>query len=239
MQKSKFFWITGAVLSFAVVLLMFNVFVGIRKTSEAMSDTDLKNDKGIVVIDAGHGGFDPGCVFSGTEEKWINLEIAIYLRDIFSAHGYTVVMTRTDDTTMADDNSSSRKRTDTHNRAELVDSFSDAVMISIHQNSFTRDKSQHGTQLFYGMKNEESKLLAECIMASVVADLQPDNVRPLKQGTSSIYILKTVSSPIALVECGFMTNSAELAELKDSEYCRKVAYCIFLGYEDYLNARER
>ena len=146
-------------------------------------------------------------------------------------------MTREDDTTLADE-TGERKKTDTHNRAALFDSFADAVTISIHQNSF-RDSSQHGTQLFYGVKNDESKLLASCIMASVVETLQYDNDRPLKEGTSSIYILKNVSAPIVLVECGFMTNREELEKLKDNEYCRRMAYSIFLGYESYLTARQR
>ncbi len=236
-KRKAAFWLVYAA-ALCATLLMLSAAFGVSRAVSAQAGPVSVYDRGVVIIDAGHGDFDPGCVAAdGTQEKDINLTIALCLRDIFSAHGYKTVMTRTDDTTMADYGSGHAKRTDTLNRAALFDSFADAVTISIHQNSFS-DPTQHGTQLFYGVKNDESPLLAECIMQSVVSVLQPDNTRPLKQGTSSIYILKNVSSPIVLVECGFMTNPDELALLKDREYCKKIAYCIFCGYEDYLAARE-
>ena len=190
----------------------------------------------VIVIDAGHGDFDPGKVASdGTREKDINLSIALKLYDIFTANGYTAVLTRSDDTTLADKSATSvstKKKTDTHNRVKYADSFTDSVLISIHQNSYT-ESSSHGTQLFYGTKNDESKLLAEAIMGSVVDKIQPENTRPLKEGTSSIYILVNTKAPTVLVECGFMTNSEELKKLKDEEYQRRMAFSIFLGYLDY------
>ena len=194
----------------------------------------------VIVIDAGHGDFDPGAIaHDGTLEKDLNLHIALKLADFFRANGFTVVMTRTDDVTMTGNGPSeatSRKRNDTQNRAALSDSFSNAVMISIHQNAFS-DRSQHGTQIFYGQKNEHSKAIAEAIQASMARYLQPDNERKCKRGYDSIYILKTVENPLVMIECGFITNRDELELLKDSEYQQKLAFCIFLGYIDYLNAQ--
>lgn len=238
MPKRRIIFFSVYIMVFSAALLMLNAAFGVASTASAQVQGVTAADRGVVIIDAGHGDFDPGCVAAdGTEEKWINLRIATYLRDIFGAHGYKTVMTRTDDTTLADYGGGHVKRTDTLNRAALFDSFADAVTISIHQNSFS-DSSQHGTQLFYGVKNDESRILAEYIMQSVTSALQPDNSRPLKQGTSSIYILKNVESPIVLVECGFMTNGDELELLKDNEYCKKIAYCIFCGYEEYITARD-
>lgn len=190
----------------------------------------------VIIIDAGHGDFDPGAIASDrTEEKDINLQIALKLADIFRTGGYRVVMTRTDDTTLSGKGPSeslSRKRSDTQNRAYLADSFDDAVMISIHQNTFS-DRSQHGTQVFYGQKNEQSKPIAEAIMLSIVGNVQPDNERKCKEGYDSIYILRAVKNPVVMVECGFITNNGELQMLKDYEYQQKLAFCIFLGYCEY------
>ncbi len=191
--------------------------------------------KRVIVIDAGHGDFDPGAVVDGQDEKELNLAIALALRDYFEAGGYVVVMTRTDDTTLAKsgpDTSSSLKTADTRNRSILADSIADAVMISIHQNAFS-DRSQHGTQVFYGTKSPKSEAIAESIQQAVHSHLQPENQREIKRGTDSIYILVHTQAPTVLVECGFMTNAEELAKLSDPEYQKKIAYCIYLGYLEF------
>lgn len=189
----------------------------------------------VIVIDAGHGDFDPGAVVGGVEEKDINLAIALELRDLFRAGGYTVVMTREDDTTLADKGPRagvSKKTADTRNRSSLADSFPDAVLLSIHQNAYS-DASQHGTQVFYGTKDERSKAIAQAIQTSVQASLQPENEREVKRGTDSIYILVHTEAPTVLVECGFMTNADERAKLLDGEYQKQMAWCIYLGYCEY------
>ena len=192
----------------------------------------------VIVIDAGHGDFDPGAIAADkTEEKKLNLQISKKLADIFRVHGYIVVMTRSDDTTLSGNGPStspSRKKSDTQNRAYLADSFENAVVISIHQNTFS-DRSQNGTQVFYGQKNEHSELIAEAIKEAVKRNLQPDNERECKRGYDSIYILRTVENPIVMVECGFITNYNELENLKNDEYQTKIAFCIFIGYLDYAN----
>jgi N-acetylmuramoyl-L-alanine amidase len=192
----------------------------------------------VIVIDAGHGDFDPGAIaFDKTEEKDLNLQISLKLADIFRAHGYTVVMTRSDDTTLSGtgpSTSPSRKKSDTQNRAYLADSFENAVVISIHQNTFS-DRAQHGTQVFYGQKNAQSELLAETIRDAVKKNLQSDNERECKRGYDSIYILRTVENPIVMVECGFITNQGDLENLKNDEYQTKIAFCIFIGYQSYAN----
>lgn len=231
-MKSKLLFFEIVVLSVTLALII-NV---VGSFAIQVSSTTPYYAEQVIVIDAGHGDFDPGKVASdGTREKDINLSIALKLYDIFTANGYTAVLTRSDDTTLADKSATSvstKKKTDTHNRVKYADSFTDSVLISIHQNSYT-ESSSHGTQLFYGTKNDESKLLAEAIMGSVVDKIQPENTCPLKEGTSSIYILVNTKAPTVLVECGFMTNSEELKKLKDEEYQRRMAFSIFLGYLDY------
>ncbi|MEG2234663.1 MAG: N-acetylmuramoyl-L-alanine amidase [Oscillospiraceae bacterium] len=232
---------------YAICMLMIitAVFVSVYRLTSSLttyvnSMAPLKKNT-VIVIDAGHGDFDPGAVSNRVEEKGINLDIALSLRDIFEAHGYIVIMTRTEDTTLADNGpitSSSAKRADTCNRVALVDALEDSVLISIHQNAF-HDHAQHGTQVFYGTQNSESELLAESIQKSVISKMQPDNKREAKKGTSSIYILVKTKAPTVLVECGFITNNAEREKLVDSNYQRQIAYSIFLGYTDYEKNKEQ
>ncbi len=235
-MKKNIFLRVGAVALIAVLFLR----VGGGYAVQVAAQRPYYNET-VVVLDAGHGDFDPGAVArDGSEEKDVNLAITLKLRDIFEANGFAVAMTRTDDITMADEDASSvsaRKKTDTRNRVALAESFSDAVLISIHQNAFA-DASQHGTQMFYGTCSEDSKRLAQSLMDSVVTHVQPDNTRPLKKGTDSIYILVHTHTPTVLVECGFITNDGERARLRDETYQRQLAYAIFLGYLDYLNAPE-
>lgn len=230
-KKSSLFDLTCIALGMTCVALCLNVFTGLSQKIAASSPT---NGERVIVIDAGHGDFDPGAVAAdGTQEKGINLSIALQLRDLFLLNGYTVVMTREDDTTLDDPaDGLSAKTSDTRNRSALADSFGDAVFISIHQNAFA-DTSQHGTQVFFGTRNERSEPLAKAIMASVVAHVQPDNRRETKRGTDSIYILTHTNAPTVLVECGFMTNEQELALLKDETYQKQLAWAVFLGYLDY------
>ncbi len=189
----------------------------------------------VIVIDAGHGDFDPGAVSGNVQEKQINLSIALALRDYFEAGGYTVVMTRTGDTTLAQsgpDKSTNAKTADTHNRAALADSFHDSVLISIHQNAYA-DNTQHGTQVFYGVLNPRSEALAQAVQQRVCAALQPDNRREIKRGTDSIYLLMHTKAPTILVECGFITNPQEREQLLDETYQRQVAYAVYMGYTEY------
>ena len=192
-----------------------------------------------VIVDAGHGDFDPGALGAdGTQEKVLNLEIALKLCDMLRMLGFHVVSTRSGDETLAAEDAVSiaaKKRTDTHARAALAESYADCVYLSIHLNAFS-DRAQNGAQLFYGTLDERSELLCECIQASFVRLLQPQNKRQVKQGTDSVYLLTHTKAPIALVECGFITNEQELQLLKSDAYQQKVAFAICAGLCDYLEA---
>ena len=236
MTRPVLFIISMVLIAVITCGLFANLFVGLSKKAEVSSAGYLNS---LVVIDAGHGGFDPGAVYGGRDEKDINLAIALQLQQLFEAAGYTVIMTRTADNSTESDSSlslSERKTSDIHNRVKIAEEYPNCTFISIHQNSFS-DRRQWGTQVFYGVKNSLSKPLADYIMDSVKGMLQPDNKRQPKAGTGSIYILKNCPVPTVLVECGFMTNEAELKRLNDTDYIKKISFCIFTGYlkyEEYL-----
>ncbi len=190
-----------------------------------------------IIVDAGHGGEDGGAIgLDGTVEKNINLDIALKLEKLLKFYGFNVIMTRTQDVMTCDDGLDSlrkRKVSDIHNRFDLIQKNPDAIFISVHQNKF-EDSSQHGTQVFYSANNEESKLLAEAIQASIVSSLQPKNDRVVKKSGSGIYLLYHAEIPAVLVECGFISNSDELKKLKDDSYRMKLAILIADGLIKYL-----
>ncbi len=189
-----------------------------------------------VIIDAGHGGFDGGAVAEdGTPEKDINLQIAKSLRDFLELYNFNVVMTRESDVSTASDDAKGNKKTsDLYNRLKLMGEYENAIFVSIHLNKFT-STAVSGAQTFYSQKTENSERLALSVHSSIINMLQPENERQIKKGTSSIYLLKNALCPAIIVECGFLSNKAELQKLKDENYQRMMAFCIFCGIMDYSN----
>jgi len=190
------------------------------------------------LANSAHGGFDGGAVANdGTVEKDINLEISLILCDFLRAGGYDVILTRQSDVSTDDvetDRISTRKKSDLKNRLELMKDYEDAVFVSIHLNKFTTSAA-NGSQIFYSDNCEESKILGEHIQKKIVSMLQPYNTRVNKKATSSTYILYNATIPAVLVECGFLSNSAELKKLKNKEYQTQMAFCIFCGINEYFS----
>lgn len=221
---------------FLIILsaMLYFTFMANSSADGVMTKPVLKQT---VIIDAGHGGDDGGAIgIDGTVEKDINLDIALKLEKLLKFYGFDVIMTRTEDIMTCDDGLDSlrkRKVSDIHNRFDVLEKNPDAVFISIHQNKF-EDNSQHGTQVFYSGNNDESKLLAESIQNSIVSVLQPDNSRVVKKSGSGIYLLYHAKLPAVLVECGFISNSAEVKRLNDEKYRMKIAILIADGLIKYL-----
>ncbi len=191
-----------------------------------------------VVIDSGHGGKDPGKIAAdGTLEKDINLAIALKLQKYLEAADINVIMTRTSDEGLYDPNASNKKAQDMKNRIAIMEKSNADMAISIHQNSYS-DSSIHGAQVFYYSTSTESKALAEILQKILVSDLDPDNHRKAKSN-DSYYLLKKTPLPIAIVECGFLSNGTEAALLKSESYQDKAAWTIHLGILQYLNQQHK
>ncbi len=188
-----------------------------------------------IVIDAGHGGPDSGAVAAdGTTEKDINLRVALQLRDMLRVLGFSVEMTRETDCAVLDaqDNGSRGwKSRDMHNRLQKFDAAQ--LVLSIHQNKFPQTQYS-GTQVFYGTKHTSSQLLAETIQQQVVQWLQPQNTRKIKAAGDTIFLLDKTVTPAVIVECGFLSNTAELERLKNSEYCQQMAFAVCCGALTYM-----
>lgn len=193
------------------------------------------------MVNSAHGGFDGGAVANdGTVEKDINLEICLTLENMLSQNGYEVIMTRTGDTATDSTESekiATRKKSDLKNRLALMTKYPDAVFVSVHLNKFTTSAA-NGSQVFYSGRDDASKELGEMIQRSIVRLLQPENTRVNKKATSSTYLLYNATIPAVLVECGFLSNTAELARLKNPEYQRQIAFGIFCGITEFFYNKE-
>ena len=195
----------------------------------------------VIVIDAGHGGEDGGTSghLGGREilEKHLNLDVAQRLCTLLTDAGYTVVMTRTEDRLLYDrdvDYNGRKKALDMAARLHLTQQAADpdgALFVSIHMNSFPQSEYR-GLQVYYSSNSADSRILAQSIQDTAREQLAPDNHRAIKEG-ENIYLLKNLSCPAVLVECGFLSNPDECAALATEEYQNRVAYVIFCALREY------
>lgn len=206
--------------------------------SPALTASFKENSLPTIILDAGHGGFDGGAVAEdGTVEKDINLIISLQLGDMLRSAGYNVILTRQTDTSTdskEEGSTASRKKSDLKNRLELMKKHPDAIFVSIHLNKFTTSAAR-GSQVFYSGNHPDSKRLSDHIQTLIVSLLQPENTRVNKLATSSTYLLYNATVPAVLVECGFLSNKAELQLLKDGLYQQKMAFSIFCGINRYFS----
>lgn len=192
-----------------------------------------KTTSPVVVIDAGHGGMDPGKVgVSGALEKEINLAIAKELKELLEQNDITVVMTRTDDNGLYSDTDRNKKSADMQARIRLLAEASPVLAVSIHQNSFT-DSQSRGAQVFYYESSLEGKRGAELIQETMKRELADGNHRIAKANTS-YYMLKKSPCPLVIVECGFLSNPQEEQLLMTENYQRKVAWAVHFGVLEWV-----
>lgn len=227
--------------------IVASLFVGIsvlkikNSSIEVMSSMPITNK--VVVIDAGHGGIDPGSM-NGDQtilEKDINLEITLKLRDLIESSGGVVVLTRDDDSSLyVDDGNKTIKQKyneNLRNRRSLIKESNADMFISIHMNALSGVKNAskyYGAQTFYSTTNENSESLAKIVQGELKRILDENNKRQIKSGSDK-YILKDNPMPSILIECGFLSNEKEAKLLTDEKYQDKVAWAIYVGIQKYFS----
>lgn len=183
----------------------------------------------VVILDAGHGGEDCGAVgVNGVFEKDLNLSIAFCLRDLLAEAGVNVEMTRTEDRllyTKEQDIKGQRKINDLKNRLLFARTYEDAIFVSLHMNKFSHPTS-FGTQVWYS-DHDDARELAKKMQTDIIQVLQPKNHRKIKPCDSSMYLLYRSMHPAVLVECGFLSNDAECAQLCQSDYQKQLSFVLF------------
>lgn len=229
--------------SVSIVLGLFFILgiLQISDTSKYMSvnGNNIESKKIKVIIDPGHGGVDCGAVASdSTLEKDINLQIALMLEEMLKMAGAETILTRESDMSIHDITATTiraKKVSDIHNRFKIIEENPEYIFVSIHQNTYS-DSKYKGAQLFYSPNNPESVELAKSIQNSFSANLQKDNEREIKKCTTDVYLVYHAKSTAVLCECGFISNAEELNNLKNPEYQKQIAFCIFKGILDYYSS---
>ena len=192
-----------------------------------VSGENVKKGKTIVALDAGHGGDDPGKIgVNNAEEKEINLEIAEQVKALLEEEEIEVLMTREDDTMLAKEADTNKKVQDMKARVQKINEAAPALVVSIHQNSYS-EESIHGAQVFYYTHSEAGKKAAE-IMQKELLSVDPENTRQAK-ANDTYYLLKRTEVPTIIVECGFLSNYEEAEKLIYPEYQKQLSQAIVKG----------
>lgn len=234
MKQEKRYEMMIRIMAALLLVLSVNFVVQQRSIRTSSEQVVTEKKKPCVVIDAGHGGADPGKVgINGALEKDINLEIAKKLQMFLELEDVNVILTRDSETGLYDEDASNKKVQDMKRRVAIIEEADPVLTISIHQNSY-HEEYVHGAQTFYYANSEQSKILAEQIQQMLLKEIDPKNTRVAKSN-DSYYLLKKTSSPIVIVECGFLSNSEEAQKLESDYYQEKLAWAIHIGILQYIN----
>lgn len=231
-------------LAFSIILCAFTAAAALQPTGVLFvqaTGSSGKTKGPVIVIDAGHGGEDCGAVgMDGIYEKKLNFEISMCLYRLFCAAGYQTIMTRTEDKLLYTEEQNipgKRKIYDLFNRVEILNSYDDAIFISIHMNDFSSQSAQ-GLQVWYKSGDEYSRGLAQAVKKQMVASLQPGNHRPIMESTSAIYVLTNSAHPALLVECGFLSNPTDCEKLQDVMYQKELSLAVFCAMIVYIETNK-
>lgn len=227
----------NAVLILLILFLSIAIF-SIDGGATPIAETIKEKSGPVVVVDAGHGGEDPGVVsnYSSLAEKDLNLRIAQLLKDYLEQDGYTVYMTRTEDILNYPAGTKDiyqKRKHDLNNRKKLIDESGADIAISIHMNGFS-DTKYYGAQTFYPPSSTDSERLAKTIQNAIVSVVDPTNKRVALLKKERILIFRNLKVPTALVECGFLSNTQDEAKLKTLEYQELIVKGIKEGVDNFF-----
>lgn len=185
-----------------------------------------------LIIDAGHGGDDGGAVSpGGMLESTINLAVAERIDYLAAFFGVKTVMTRQSHEIAYSQAASTireRKAEDQHARLELINSTSNAVFLSIHQNEFTSPEPFGGQALYAGTKGSEE--FGKKLQVLLVEHLIEGNRRSAERIQETILLMNNIECPAVLVECAFLSNPTEESLLQTDTYRTKIATVLTAGY---------
>jgi len=224
-------------------LLTVIVFIGIAMWGSRTTTTIAQNlpvkRQNTIVIDAGHGGIDGGATScSGVLESKLNLDIALKLESVMQLLGFDTVMIRTTDTSIYTEGNTiaSQKVSDLKERVRIVNETPNALLVSIHQNTFP-DGRYSGAQVFYGGA-DESKTLAQTLQSNFNQTLCRGSNRKSKKA-DGVYLMQNIHCTGVLIECGFLTNPEEEAKLRDAAYQKQLCCVIASTVSTFIHSQNR
>jgi N-acetylmuramoyl-L-alanine amidase len=181
--------------------------------------------RGVILVDAGHGGRDPGAVANGVQEKDLVLPISLTLGQTLQSMGYTVYYTRTNDVEI-----------DLEPRVGLAERVNADVFVSIHANSLASlNSAVNGVETYYARGSSSGRELASYVHSQIISSTGANdrNVR-----AAGFYVIAKTSMPAILVETGFVTNPTEAANLSSPNYQKQLAEAIARGLDQFLKLRK-
>lgn len=194
-----------------------------------VDSSGVKPASGIVVLDPGHGGSEPGTIGSQLKEKDANLAIALKAGAILEQKGIKVAYTRTDDSDVG-----------LEERAAFANRLNADLFVSIHNNAALNNPVASGTETFFYapadspelfIQRDERQRLARCLQSQLTAKLGRID-RGAKE--KNLSVLRNTQMTSALVECVFVSNPEEESLLLTEAFKNKAAEAIAAGIEDYL-----
>ncbi|GAA0106862.1 N-acetylmuramoyl-L-alanine amidase CwlD [Paraclostridium sordellii] len=234
MKYVKHVSIIGVFLCFLCIF----IFEVNRNSQDVMSYMPITNK--VILLDAGHGGMDPGATNEDKSilEKDINLQITLKLRELLESSGCLVLLTREEDTSLYEEEAGKTTRQkyneNLKNRRKMIEESGVDAFVSIHLNKFEQSK-YYGAQTFYPEGQNDSKLLSQFIQDELKRVVDKTNQRKIKP-SKDIYLLKENKIPSVLIECGFLSNEKESKLLNDEKYQEKVAWAIYAGIQKYFGS---
>jgi N-acetylmuramoyl-L-alanine amidase len=175
---------------------------------------------GVVVVDAGHGGKDPGAIAcTGVAEKEIVLNVALEVRRRLTDSGLKVIMTRESDEFI-----------DLYRRSDIANAAGADLFVAIHADSCPGNPRASGHTLYLAPGSDSASGLAKAI------DRQMQQRGSESRGIqrARFKVLVNTVPPAVLVEIGYLSNRAEASQLSTGEYRRSVAEGIAEGILEYL-----
>ena len=209
-----------------------------KNSKDVMSYMPITNK--VILLDAGHGGIDPGATNEDKSilEKDINLQITLKLRELLESSGCLVLLTREEDTSLYEEEAGKTTRQkyneNLKNRRKMIEESGVDAFVSIHLNKFEQSK-YYGAQTFYPEGQNDSKVLSQFIQDELKRVVDKTNQRKIKP-SKDIYLLKENKIPSVLIECGFLSNEKESKLLNDEKYQEKVAWAIYAGIQKYFGS---
>lgn len=180
--------------------------------------------RGLIYIDAGHGGRDPGAVGNGIQEKDVVLAISLDLGRALQSLGYSVYYTRTNDVEI-----------DLEPRVASAESINADAFVSIHANSLAaRNSAVNGVETYHARGSTVGKELADYVHAQIIEGTGAGD-RSVR--SAGFYVIARTSMPAILVETGFVTNPTEAANLDNPSYQKRMAEAIAKGIDQFMRVR--
>ena len=218
------------IMAVLAVLIVLQLALSVYLCVSTFSKKDTALIDFTVVIDAGHGGIDGGVVAkNGVKESDLNLQYSKELGKLFAERGFNVVYTRKDSGGLYGLPNSGFKQRDMKKRKEIIVGARPNLVLSIHMNKFSQS-TRSGPQVFYQEGYEDGQILAESLQK--VFNNFTGNRHEAIDG--DFYICRESPCTAVIVECGFLSNDNDSAQLQTDQYRQTICQKIFEGVMLYL-----